>query len=92
MLNNAGLPKKEFPNRWKGVNGLYCAGLGWRGSIVHTARDEGAGHLLRLLRSAQLLRRERGDASMLLTTCMWQPLNLAHRSTAADEPWQIGNE
>ncbi|XP_039823804.1 probable indole-3-pyruvate monooxygenase YUCCA10 [Panicum virgatum] len=31
MLNNAGLPKKKFPNHWKGVNGLYCAGLARRG-------------------------------------------------------------
>ncbi|KAG2563767.1 hypothetical protein PVAP13_8KG360104, partial [Panicum virgatum] len=27
VLNNDGLPKKEFPNHWKGQNGLYCAGL-----------------------------------------------------------------
>ncbi|RLM58934.1 hypothetical protein C2845_PM18G11560 [Panicum miliaceum] len=27
MLNNAGLPKQEFPNHWKGANGLYCAWL-----------------------------------------------------------------
>ncbi|OEL25412.1 putative indole-3-pyruvate monooxygenase YUCCA11 [Dichanthelium oligosanthes] len=32
MLNNDGLPKKEFPNHWKGANGLYCAGLAKRGS------------------------------------------------------------
>jgi len=31
MLNNAGLPKKKFPNHWKGANGLYCAGLAKRG-------------------------------------------------------------
>ncbi|CAL4986326.1 unnamed protein product [Urochloa decumbens] len=31
MLNNDGLPKKEFPNHWKGANGLYCAGLAKRG-------------------------------------------------------------
>ncbi|XP_034570033.1 probable indole-3-pyruvate monooxygenase YUCCA10 [Setaria viridis] len=31
MLNNDGLPKKEFPNHWKGENGLYCAGLAKRG-------------------------------------------------------------
>ncbi|CAL5089264.1 unnamed protein product [Urochloa decumbens] len=31
MLNNDGLPKKEFPNHWKGANGLYCAGLARRG-------------------------------------------------------------
>ncbi|CAL4980196.1 unnamed protein product [Urochloa decumbens] len=31
VLNNDGLPKKEFPNHWKGANGLYCAGLARRG-------------------------------------------------------------
>ncbi|CAL4990117.1 unnamed protein product [Urochloa decumbens] len=31
MLNIDGLPKKEFPNHWKGANGLYCAGLAKRG-------------------------------------------------------------
>ncbi|CAL4992040.1 unnamed protein product [Urochloa decumbens] len=31
MLNNDGLPKKEFPNHWKGANGLYCVGLARRG-------------------------------------------------------------
>ncbi|CAL5089269.1 unnamed protein product [Urochloa decumbens] len=31
MLNNDGLPKKEFLNHWKGANGLYCAGLARRG-------------------------------------------------------------
>nr|CAB3492098.1 unnamed protein product [Digitaria exilis] len=31
MLNRDGLPKKEFPNHWKGANGLYCAGLAKRG-------------------------------------------------------------
>ncbi|CAL4990077.1 unnamed protein product [Urochloa decumbens] len=31
MLNNDGLPRKEFPNHWKGANGLYCAGLARRG-------------------------------------------------------------
>ncbi|RLM70191.1 putative indole-3-pyruvate monooxygenase YUCCA10 [Panicum miliaceum] len=31
MLNNAGLPKKDFPDHWKGANGLYCAGLARRG-------------------------------------------------------------
>ena len=31
VLNNDGLPKKEFPNHWKGQNGLYCAGLAKRG-------------------------------------------------------------
>ncbi|CAL4986343.1 unnamed protein product [Urochloa decumbens] len=31
MLNNDGLPRKEFPNHWKGANGHYCAGLAKRG-------------------------------------------------------------
>ncbi|CAL5057513.1 unnamed protein product [Urochloa decumbens] len=31
MLNNDGLPNQEFPNHWKGENGLYCAGLAKRG-------------------------------------------------------------
>ncbi|TVU26142.1 hypothetical protein EJB05_28678 [Eragrostis curvula] len=31
MLNDDGLPRKIFPNHWKGANGLYCAGLAKRG-------------------------------------------------------------
>ncbi|KAL6658092.1 hypothetical protein ACP70R_003678 [Stipagrostis hirtigluma subsp. patula] len=31
MLNGDGLPKKRFPDHWKGANGLYCAGLAKRG-------------------------------------------------------------
>uniref|UniRef100_A0A8I6YH08 indole-3-pyruvate monooxygenase n=1 Tax=Hordeum vulgare subsp. vulgare TaxID=112509 RepID=A0A8I6YH08_HORVV len=31
MLNGNGLPIKEYPNHWKGENGLYCAGLARRG-------------------------------------------------------------
>ena len=31
MLNSEGLPKKEFPNHWKGGNMLYCAGFARRG-------------------------------------------------------------
>ncbi|RCV38680.1 hypothetical protein SETIT_8G162000v2 [Setaria italica] len=31
MLNDDGLPKQEFPNHWKGANGLYCAALAKRG-------------------------------------------------------------
>ncbi|XP_044321122.1 probable indole-3-pyruvate monooxygenase YUCCA11 [Triticum aestivum] len=31
MLNGNGLPIKEYPNHWKGENGIYCAGLGRRG-------------------------------------------------------------
>uniref|UniRef100_A0A453QKT5 indole-3-pyruvate monooxygenase n=1 Tax=Aegilops tauschii subsp. strangulata TaxID=200361 RepID=A0A453QKT5_AEGTS len=31
MLNENGLPIKEYPNHWKGENGLYCVGLARRG-------------------------------------------------------------
>uniref|UniRef100_A0ACD5X7E5 Uncharacterized protein n=1 Tax=Avena sativa TaxID=4498 RepID=A0ACD5X7E5_AVESA len=31
MLNENGLPIKEYPNHWKGENRLYCAGLARRG-------------------------------------------------------------
>nr|XP_051178109.1 probable indole-3-pyruvate monooxygenase YUCCA10 [Lolium perenne] len=31
MLNENGLPTKEYPNHWKGENRLYCAGLARRG-------------------------------------------------------------
>ncbi|KAK1645909.1 hypothetical protein QYE76_063714 [Lolium multiflorum] len=31
MLNDNGLPTKEYPNHWKGENRLYCAGLARRG-------------------------------------------------------------
>ncbi|XP_047088014.1 probable indole-3-pyruvate monooxygenase YUCCA10 [Lolium rigidum] len=31
MLNDNGLPTKEYPNHWKGLNGLYCVGLARRG-------------------------------------------------------------
>ncbi|CAN6373202.1 unnamed protein product [Urochloa humidicola] len=31
MLNHDGLPKNEFPNHWKGANGLYCTGLAKKG-------------------------------------------------------------
>nr|XP_051179505.1 probable indole-3-pyruvate monooxygenase YUCCA11 [Lolium perenne] len=31
MLNDNGLPTKDYPNHWKGENGLYCAGLARRG-------------------------------------------------------------
>ncbi|CAL4983068.1 unnamed protein product [Urochloa decumbens] len=41
MLNNDGLPKQEFPNHWKGANGLYYAGLAKRGlaGIAMDARN-----------------------------------------------------
>ncbi|KAM0878599.1 hypothetical protein ACQ4PT_034773 [Festuca glaucescens] len=31
LLNNEGLPKRGFPNHWKGGTMLYCAGLARRG-------------------------------------------------------------
>ncbi|KAG8389424.1 hypothetical protein BUALT_Bualt02G0228100 [Buddleja alternifolia] len=31
LLNDDGLPKPNYPNHWKGENGLYCAGLARRG-------------------------------------------------------------
>ncbi|KAL9235804.1 hypothetical protein vseg_010539 [Gypsophila vaccaria] len=31
FLNEDGLPKREYPDHWKGPNGLYCAGLARRG-------------------------------------------------------------
>ncbi|CAL4911272.1 unnamed protein product [Urochloa decumbens] len=31
LLNDNGMPKREFPNHWKGENGLYCVGLAMRG-------------------------------------------------------------
>jgi indole-3-pyruvate monooxygenase len=31
MLNDNGLPTKDYPNHWKGENQLYCAGLARRG-------------------------------------------------------------
>ncbi|EHA8589432.1 Flavin-containing monooxygenase [Cocos nucifera] len=31
ILNKDGFPKQEFPNHWKGINGLYFAGMARRG-------------------------------------------------------------
>ncbi|KAM0940579.1 putative indole-3-pyruvate monooxygenase [Dioscorea sansibarensis] len=31
LLNEEGLPKQSFPKHWKGMNGVYCAGLARRG-------------------------------------------------------------
>uniref|UniRef100_A0ACD5ZW11 Uncharacterized protein n=1 Tax=Avena sativa TaxID=4498 RepID=A0ACD5ZW11_AVESA len=41
MLNDNGLPTKEYPNHWKGENRLYCAGLARRGlaSIAVDAKN-----------------------------------------------------
>jgi indole-3-pyruvate monooxygenase len=44
MLNNNGMPKREFPNHWKGGNGLYCVGLAMKGlaGISHDAKSVAA--------------------------------------------------
>ena len=44
MLNNDGLPKKDYPNHWKGENGLYCVGLAMKGlaGISHDAKNVAA--------------------------------------------------
>ena len=31
LLNDDGIPKLNYPNHWKGNNGLYCVGLSRRG-------------------------------------------------------------
>ncbi|KAM0940577.1 putative indole-3-pyruvate monooxygenase [Dioscorea sansibarensis] len=31
LSNEEGLPKQRFPKHWKGMNGVYCAGLARRG-------------------------------------------------------------
>uniref|UniRef100_A0A0D9XXK9 indole-3-pyruvate monooxygenase n=1 Tax=Leersia perrieri TaxID=77586 RepID=A0A0D9XXK9_9ORYZ len=31
MMNKEGMPKKDFPDHWKGSNGLYCVGFARRG-------------------------------------------------------------
>ncbi|EXC34229.1 hypothetical protein L484_010099 [Morus notabilis] len=31
VLDDEGMPKKRYPDHWKGENGLYCAGLLGRG-------------------------------------------------------------
>jgi indole-3-pyruvate monooxygenase len=31
FLNEEGMPKRDFPNHWKGENGIYCIGLAMRG-------------------------------------------------------------
>ncbi|KAM0862082.1 hypothetical protein ACQ4PT_045479 [Festuca glaucescens] len=40
MLNSDGMPKNDFPNHWKGANGLYCVGFARRGlaGIAHDAK------------------------------------------------------
>lgn len=41
MLNNDGMPNKDFPNHWKGANGLYCVGFARRGlaGVAHDAKN-----------------------------------------------------
>uniref|UniRef100_A0A0D3HS58 indole-3-pyruvate monooxygenase n=1 Tax=Oryza barthii TaxID=65489 RepID=A0A0D3HS58_9ORYZ len=41
MMNKEGMPKKDFPNHWKGSNGLYCVGFARRGlsGIAHDAKN-----------------------------------------------------
>lgn len=31
LFNENGMPKPDFPNHWKGENGIYCAGFSRRG-------------------------------------------------------------
>ncbi|XBI34940.1 hypothetical protein VPH35_120690 [Triticum aestivum] len=38
MLSSDGIPRNDFPNHWKGANGLYCIGFGRRG-LVGIAHD-----------------------------------------------------
>lgn len=40
LLNDKGMPRREFPNHWKGERGLYCVGLGMKGltGICHDAK------------------------------------------------------
>lgn len=40
MINSDGMPKNDFPNHWKGANGLYCIRLARRG-LAGIANDAG---------------------------------------------------
>lgn len=31
LFNEKGMPKRRYPDNWRGENGLYCAGFGSRG-------------------------------------------------------------
>ncbi|WVZ88777.1 hypothetical protein U9M48_035252 [Paspalum notatum var. saurae] len=44
LLNDNGMPKRAFPNHWKGDNGLYCVGLAMRGlaGISHDTKKVAA--------------------------------------------------
>lgn len=33
LFNEDGMPKRSFPDHWKGENGLYCAGFSCRGLL-----------------------------------------------------------
>ncbi|KAL5564727.1 hypothetical protein UlMin_027891 [Ulmus minor] len=38
LLNDNGMPRNEYPNHWKGENGIYCAGL-TRGGLPGLSSD-----------------------------------------------------
>ncbi|CAN8312805.1 unnamed protein product [Cochlearia groenlandica] len=38
LFNENGMPKREFPDHWKGEKGLYCAGFGRQG-LAGVSRD-----------------------------------------------------
>lgn len=38
LFNENGMPKREFPNHWKGKNGLYSVGFGRQG-LAGISRD-----------------------------------------------------
>ncbi|XP_054811211.1 probable indole-3-pyruvate monooxygenase YUCCA10 [Prosopis cineraria] len=40
LLNDDGIPKLNYPNHWKGKNGLYCVGLSRRGFYGASADAE----------------------------------------------------
>ncbi|KAK4407061.1 putative indole-3-pyruvate monooxygenase YUCCA10 [Sesamum angolense] len=44
LLSDDGLPKPNFPNHWKGKNGLYCAGLSRRGLYGAAADAQNIAH------------------------------------------------
>ncbi|KAL0419972.1 UNVERIFIED_CONTAM: putative indole-3-pyruvate monooxygenase YUCCA10 [Sesamum radiatum] len=44
LLSDDGFPKPNFPNHWKGKNGLYCAGLSRRGLYGAAADAQNIAH------------------------------------------------
>ncbi|KAK9067659.1 hypothetical protein SSX86_011770 [Deinandra increscens subsp. villosa] len=50
LLNQDGMPNSEYPNHWKGENGLYCAGLS-RSGLYGAAKDAQniAQHIFKLI-------------------------------------------